>query len=143
LASSAGRLPNPEAKDFFERVKDMNTVVLLLLTTCAPADPALGPQVHSTPSAANCGCSTQAHEGRPGFFARVRGIFHRKSQGNEYTTSTVAPITQEVVAPQHMGSVKQPRLAPVVSAEPPLDLTVAPTVDTQAAQKMPGGPSLK
>src|SRR5215207_9650751 len=104
----------------------MNTVVLLLMTTCAPADPALGPQVqgpqvHSTPSSAGCGCSSQAHESRvpesrPGFFARFRGLFNRRSQGSEHPTSTLAPIPQEVVAPQHMGSMKQPPLpAPVVS----------------------------
>lgn len=127
----------------------MNTLVLLVAATCAPAAdplPVMETRTYPVPTYSNTGTqewSGPPQESRPRFFARLRGLFSRRSQVTDGSSANLSGYSPSmtgngtVVAPSSMASpgTATGNTSPSILQSQP---TYTPT-GSPALQRMPAG----
>ena len=95
----------------------MNTLVLLVAASCTPASdplPVMETRPYAAPgytSAAAQDLSATPQESRPRFFARLRGLFSRKSHATDIQSADLSGYSQSAIG-------NSPAIAPVPMASP-------------------------
>lgn len=81
----------------------MNTLVLLVAASCTPASdplPVMETRPYAVPGYANAGAqdlSAMPQESRPRFFARLRGLFSRKSHATDIQSPDLSGYPQSAI----------------------------------------------